>query len=77
MYGGMAQGIGLALTEDFEDIKKHSTMVGAGFPYAKQIPDDMELIYVETPRAGRPLRRGRRGRASADQPACRCYKRHL
>ena len=22
LYGGMAQGIGLALTEDFEDIKK-------------------------------------------------------
>ncbi|CCO22720.1 molybdopterin-dependent aldehyde oxidoreductase [Maridesulfovibrio hydrothermalis] len=50
MYGGLAQGIGLALTEDYEDIKKHSTMVGAGFPYIKQIPDDMELIYVETAR---------------------------
>ncbi len=50
MYGGIAQGIGLALTEDYEDIKKHSTMVGAGFPYIKQIPDDMELIYIETPR---------------------------
>jgi aldehyde oxidoreductase len=55
MYGGMAQGIGLALTEDFEDIKKHSTMVGAGFPYIKQIPDDMELIYVETPRPEGPF----------------------
>ena len=55
MYGGMAQGIGLALSEDFEDIKKHSTMVGAGFPYIKQIPDDMELIYVETPRPAGPF----------------------
>jgi len=54
MYGGLAQGIGLALTEDFEDIKKHSTLVGAGFPYALQIPDDMELIYVETPREHGP-----------------------
>ncbi len=27
IYGGMAQGIGLALTEDFEDIKKHTTML--------------------------------------------------
>ncbi len=52
LYGGMAQGIGLALSEDFEDIKKHSTLAGAGFPYIKQIPDDMELIYVETPRVG-------------------------
>lgn len=55
MYGGLAQAIGLALTEDFEDIKKHSTMVGAGFPYAKQIPDDMELIYVESERPEGPF----------------------
>lgn len=55
MYGGLAQGIGLALTEDFEDIKKHSTMVGAGFPYIKQIPDNMELLYVETPRPDGPF----------------------
>ncbi len=55
LYGGLAQGIGLALTEDFEDIQKHSTLVGAGFPYAKMIPDDMELIYVETPRPGGPF----------------------
>ncbi len=50
MYGGMAQGIGLALSEEFEDIQKHSTMVGAGFPYIKKIPDNMELVYVETER---------------------------
>jgi len=55
LYGGLAQGIGLALTEDFEDIKKHSTLVGAGFPYAKQITDDIELIYVETPRPEGPF----------------------
>ncbi|WP_028587216.1 molybdopterin-dependent aldehyde oxidoreductase [Desulfocurvus vexinensis] len=54
-YGGLAQGIGLALSEDYEDIKKHSTMVGAGFPYIKQIPDDMELLYVETPRPEGPF----------------------
>ncbi|NLX18095.1 MAG: molybdopterin-dependent oxidoreductase [Desulfobulbus sp.] len=55
IYGGLAQGIGLALTEDFEDIKKHSTLAGAGFPYIKQIPDDMEIIYVETPRPDGPF----------------------
>ena len=47
IYGGMAQGIGLALSEDFEDIKKHSTLVGAGFPYAKNITDKMEIVYFE------------------------------
>jgi aldehyde oxidoreductase len=55
IYGGMAQGIGLALSEDYEDIKKHSTMVGAGFPYIKQIPDDMEIIYVQSPRPDGPF----------------------
>jgi len=55
LYGGIAQGIGLALSEDFEDLKKHSTLVGAGFPYAKMIPDNIELIYVETPRPEGPF----------------------
>ncbi|WP_147820878.1 molybdopterin-dependent aldehyde oxidoreductase [Salidesulfovibrio onnuriiensis] len=55
IYGGLAQGIGLALSENFEDIKKHSTMKGAGFPYIKQVPDDMEIIYVETPRPEGPF----------------------
>ncbi len=55
MYGGLAQGIGLALSEDFEDIQKHSTMMGAGFPYIKTIPDDIELIYVQSPREHGPF----------------------
>ncbi len=55
MYGGLAQGIGLALTEDFEDIQKHSSMVGAGFPYIKQIPDNLELLYVESERPDGPF----------------------
>ena len=68
MYGGLAQGIGLALTEDYEDIKKHSTMVGAGFPYIKQIPDDMELIYVETPREDGPFGAGGVGELPLTSP---------
>ncbi len=54
IYGGLAQGIGLALSEDYEDIMKHSTMRGAGFPYAKDIPDNMEIVYVESPRPDGP-----------------------
>jgi aldehyde oxidoreductase len=50
LYGGMAQGIGLALSEEFEDIQKHSTLAGAGFPYIKTIPDNIEIIHMETPR---------------------------
>ncbi len=55
IYGGVAQGIGLALTEDFEDIKKHSTMLGAGIPYARDIPDKFDIIYLETPRPEGPF----------------------
>ncbi|MBN2470909.1 MAG: molybdopterin-dependent oxidoreductase [Anaerolineae bacterium] len=55
IYGGLAQGIGLALTEDFEDIQKHSTLLGGGVPFAKDIPDNFEIIYVETPRENGPF----------------------
>ncbi len=50
IYGGMAQGIGLALTENFEDLKKHTSMAACGIPYAKDIPDDLEIIYVNKTR---------------------------
>ena len=33
IYGGLAQGIGLALTEDFEDLKVHTSLKACGFPY--------------------------------------------
>lgn len=55
MYGGIAQGIGLALSEDFEDIEKHTNLVRCGVPYPKDIPDNIELIYVETPRENGPF----------------------
>jgi aldehyde oxidoreductase len=55
MYGGIAQGIGLALSEDFEDIHKHDNMRGAGVPYANDIPDEIEVQYFETPRPDGPF----------------------
>lgn len=55
IFGGLAQGIGFALSEDFEDIQQHATMRGAGFPFIKDIPDDLELHYQETPRAHGPF----------------------
>ena len=48
--GGIAQGIGLALSEDFEDLKRHTTLADCGLPYVKDIPDDIEIIYQETSR---------------------------
>ena len=50
IYGGLAQGIGLALTEDFDDLKKHTNLLDCGLPYPRDIPDDMEIMYLETPR---------------------------
>jgi len=50
VYGGLVQGVGLALTEDFEKLDKHVTLIGSGFPFIKDVPDDMELIYVVNPR---------------------------
>jgi len=55
MYGGIAQGVGLALSEDFEDIKRHDNMRGAGIPYANDIPDDIEVHYFESPRPDGPF----------------------
>ncbi|MDR1945642.1 MAG: molybdopterin-dependent oxidoreductase [Desulfovibrio sp.] len=54
-YGGIAQGIGYALYEDFEDIEKDKTMVGGGIPYPKDIPDAIELHYFEEPREFGPF----------------------
>ncbi len=55
LYGGIAQGIGLALTEDFEDVEKHVTLHSCGLPYVEDIPDDIELLYVQTPRKHGPF----------------------
>jgi aldehyde oxidoreductase len=55
IYGGVAQGIGLALSEDFEDLKKHTTLLSCGIPYAKDIPDNFNIHYVETPRPHGPF----------------------
>lgn len=55
IYGGVAQGIGLALSEDFEDLSKHTSLINCGLPFAKDIPDDFSILYVETPRENGPF----------------------
>ena len=54
MYGGIAQGIGLALSEDFEDLDKHKTLAACGIPYANDIPDALDLHYFENSRENGP-----------------------
>lgn len=50
IYGGLAQGIGLALTEDFEDLKVHTSLKNCGLPYISDVPDDIEILFQQTPR---------------------------
>jgi aldehyde oxidoreductase len=50
IYGGLAQGIGLALTEDFDDLELHTNLKDCGIPYPKDVPDLMDIMYLETPR---------------------------
>ena len=54
IYGGIAQGIGLALSEDFDDLKKHTTLIGCGLPYIEDVPDNFTIEYVQTPRKTGP-----------------------
>jgi len=67
-YGGLAQGIGLALTEDFEDLSKHTSLIKCGIPYPNDIPDDIELHYLETPRPNGPYGAAGCGEAPLDAP---------
>jgi aldehyde oxidoreductase len=55
-YGGMMHTIGFALTEDYSDLKKHNSMMGAGFSYIEDVPDgeDFTIEYIETPRPTGP-----------------------
>ena len=53
-YGGISHTIGFALSEEYGDLKKGGSMAGAGVPYIQDIPDDIELYYVETPREHGP-----------------------
>lgn len=46
-YGGFAQNIGYALFENYEDVKKHGNIIGAGLPPIDEVPDDMEVAWVE------------------------------
>lgn len=54
IYGGCTQGMGLALSEDFEDYSKHTTLAGCGIPYPNDVPDDFNIIYQETKRPTGP-----------------------
>lgn len=49
-FGGFAQGIGFALSEDYEDMKRHTSLLACGVPTIDMVPDEMHVHHVETPR---------------------------
>ena len=46
-YGGISHAIGFALSEDYEDVKKHTNIFGAGVPYIKDIPDKLDVLHMD------------------------------
>lgn len=54
-YGGIAQGIGHALSEAFDDPAKDINLVKLGIPFIEDVPDDIELNFIETPRPKGPF----------------------
>ena len=70
IYGGMAQGIGMALTEDFEDFKKQTTLAKCGFPTIDMIPDDLHVLFTETPRPNSAYGCSGVGEVTAAGPHC-------
>ena len=66
-FGGLSHCIGFALTENYDDVKKHNNMLGAGIPTIKDIPDDFNTIHLVTPRSKNPF--GSSGASEAFQSA--------
>jgi aldehyde oxidoreductase len=55
VFGGMSHTIGFALTENYDDVKKHSNPLGAGIPTIKEIPDNLTAVHLENWRPQNPF----------------------
>ncbi|MCI9597573.1 MAG: molybdopterin-dependent oxidoreductase [Firmicutes bacterium] len=54
-YGGMSHSIGFALTENYEDVTKHTDPLRGGVPTIKEIPDQFHVIHNTTYRTSNPF----------------------
>jgi aldehyde oxidoreductase len=54
-YGGISHSIGFALSEDYDDVKKHNNPAGAGVPDIEMIPDDIDIRFIDHPRKYTPF----------------------
>lgn len=62
-HSAIMHGIGLALQEDYENIKKCGTMIGCGFPYITDVPDAMNINFIDSYR-----KTGPQGSAGCSEP---------
>lgn len=54
-WGGFSHSVGFALSENYDDVKKHASMLGAGIPKCNDIPDNFTVLFHETPRKNAPF----------------------
>lgn len=53
-WGGFSHSVGFALSEDYDDVKKHASILGAGIPKCNDIPDNFHVLFHEKPRPNSP-----------------------
>ena len=53
-FSGIAHGIGMALSENYDDVHKHTNLIASGFPYIEDIPDDMQIYLLNEARKDGP-----------------------
>lgn len=54
-YGGISHSIGFALSENYDNVKKHTNIASSGVPYIKQVPDEINVIHYERPDEAGPF----------------------
>ena len=69
-YSGVSHGIGFALSENYDDVKKHANMLGAGVPYIKDTPDNITIIHMDDTIESGPF--GSSGASEAFQASPHC-----
>ncbi|MDR0653241.1 MAG: molybdopterin-dependent oxidoreductase [Synergistaceae bacterium] len=48
-YGGISHSIGFALSENYDDVKRHTNIASCGVPYCNDTPDEINVIHYERP----------------------------
>jgi aldehyde oxidoreductase len=54
-YGGISHSIGFALSENYDDVTRHTNIASSGVPTIKDIPDDITIVHLESYDANGPF----------------------